>query len=199
MKKMPVIVGLLGTLLLVVGCSTTSPEKEAEVQRAAQRLTIVSSAKAADVLPAFTTFTWSDKYSKVLSDVNDNSQLELSYYIRSEIIQYLKGKGYIYQADPAKADVVIGYLFALEDDAADKVIQARFGLLPGISAESMEDPRYGKGTLLLAVLDPSLKQMYWRSALQGFVNLDQDKDASDNKRMQSALNMMLGGFPKAGQ
>ncbi len=185
------------SFFILTGCSSTA--EQVELERKVTRMTVVSSAKPADVLPAFTSFTWNEEYSRVLSAVNDDSEKDIQQYIRNEIIRYLKTKGYVYQPDPIQADVVIGFLFALEDDLADQKIQDKFGLLPGVNASGITDKRYAKGSLLLAVLDTKLDQIYWRSAMQGFVDFEKDKHDDSVDDMQTVLGMMMGGFPKAGR
>ena len=72
-------------------------------------------------------------------------------------------------------------------------------MLPGLTRGNELDPRYEKGSLLLAVLDNEQKATYWRSAVQGFIDLEKDKSDNSQNRMQKILGMMLGGFPQAGK
>ncbi len=202
MKKIALTVSLFISLIALAACSSSSPEsqiEQAKVQRKVERMTVVSSGKPADVLPAFTTFTWNEQYNRVLSAVNNDNENAIKGYIRDELITYLETKGYRYQPDPMQADVVIGFLFALEDDIADKTIQDKFGLVPGLNKSIVTDPRYEKGTFLLAVLDAELKEVYWRSAMQGFIDLEKDKNDPSTHRMQAILQLMMGSFPKAGR
>lgn len=198
MNKIAVTAGLLISLVALAGCSSSveAPLQQVAEPKKAQRMRVVSSAKAADVLPAFSTFTWNEEYNYVLSAANDNQEEQVKAYIRSELLTYLKSKGYQYQPDPVQADVVIGFLFALDDAIAGKTVQEKFGLLPGLDKSRRG---YGKGTLLLEVLDAELKKVYWRSALQGFVDLEKDRQDINGVRMQNILEIMLGGFPKAGR
>lgn len=197
MKKVRLIFSFIACLFVIAGCSSTV-EKTVQQQKATQ-MVVVSSAKPADVLPAFNTFTWNAEYSRVLSAINDDSEKDIEQYIRSQIIHYLKTKGYQYEANPIQADIVIGFLFALEDDLADQKIQDKFGLLPGINTAGITNKRYEKGSFLLAVLDNKLDQVYWRSAMQGFVDFEKNRNDINSDKFQSILNMMMGGFPKAGR
>ena len=187
---------LVASIFVIAGCS--SSVKEVELERKATRMTVVSSGKPSKVLPAFNTFAWNEDYNKVLSTVNKSDETEVKTYIRDEIIRYLKTKGYVYQPDPIQADVVIGFLFALEDDLADQEIQNRFGLLPGVNND-ISDKRYAKGSFLLAVLDNKAELVYWRSAMQGFVDFERDRTDDSIDHMQTVLSMMMKGFPQAGQ
>ncbi|WP_372881603.1 DUF4136 domain-containing protein [Psychromonas sp.] len=202
MRKKLLLAGLLASLLSVTGCSTSSSDREskqAATQKKAQRITVVSSANPADALPAFTSFTWKNQYNLVLSAIDNQSEKQLQEHIRGEIIRYLANKGYVYQENPLQADVVLGFLFALEDDTADRVIEKRFGLLPGVNAKGIDAPRYRKGTFLLNVISKDLKKVYWRSAMQGFVDLADTQDANRSAKMQSVLQIMMGDFPQAGR
>ena len=202
MRKIVLWVSLFASLSMLFACSYSSEEEQlqlAETQSEVQRVTIVSSGEPANVLPAFTSFTWNEDYNKVLSAVDDSSEYEMKSYIRAQLIQYLATKGYVYQADPMQADVVVGFLFALETDVADELIQQRFGLLPGLNVDGIDDPRYEKGSLLLSVMSADLSAVYWRSALQGLVDLEKGINDPSNERMQSILSMMMGRFPQAGR
>ena len=202
MRKSVLLASLLIFLLSVTGCSTSGTKaksQQAETAEKAQRITLVSSANPLDVLPAFTYFTWNEQYNVVLSADENQGQQQLKAYIRAEIIHYLATKGYVYQADSLQADVVIGFLFASEDDVADRLIEARFGLLPGLNPNRINDPRYRKGTLLLNVISPDLKKVYWRSAIQGLDDLANTQDDNRSAKMQSVLQVMLSGFPQAGR
>ena len=199
MKKLYFLFVLVGMQLTLVGCSTqTTPVKEIQEQTEPQRLMIVSSGKPSKVLPAFTTYSWSEEYNQVLSSVVGQNKHEFKVYIREQLQAYLSTKGYEYRADPQQADVVVGFLFALENAIADQTIQERFGLLPGLKRTKANDPRYEKGSLLLTVLDNQQKTIYWRSAVQGFVDLEKDRVESGSSRIQGILNMMLRDFPEAG-
>jgi len=196
MKKYYWLIAVIGIQLGLFGCTTQKTTENTQEVNEAQRLIVVSSGDPSAVLPAFETYSWSDDYNRVLSAVGGHDDQELKGYIREQIQVYLSTKGYQYQPDPQKADVVIGFLFALEDAIADKTIQQRFGLLPGLQRETVNDPRYEKGSLLLAVLDNQEKTIYWRSAVQGFVDLQEDQ--TNSERIQGILSMMLGDFPIAG-
>jgi hypothetical protein len=204
MRKITLTVCLFISVLLLTACSSqisspTAQLKPAEGQKKVLPMRVVSSAKPADVLPAFTTFSWNEKYNRVLAAVDSDNENMLKTYIRSELITYLATKGYQYQSNPARADVVIGFLFASQDALADKNIQERFGLVPARNKSLVTAPHYKKGTLLLSVLDRDLKTVYWRSAVQGFVDLEKDKSTGSDHRLRQVLALVMAGFPKAGR
>ncbi|MFT6927091.1 MAG: hypothetical protein ACJAZP_002720 [Psychromonas sp.] len=202
MRKIVLLVGLLVAGLSLSGCSASSPEtpsKQAEVQQKVKRITLVSSASPRDVLPAFTTFTWNNDYNLVLSGADNINEQRAKAYIRREIIRYLETKGYVYQPNPVHADVVLGFLFALEDNRANADIQTKFGLLPRLRSAKANPARYRQGTVMLNVLSADLKKVYWRSAMQGVKDLDKMPSDKTDERIQSVLNIMMGDFPTAGR
>ena len=193
-------IGFILSSLILTGCSTALEKSEkAEQKHKSARMTVVTSGKPVDALPAFRSFTWNDEYNLVLSAINETSERNIKQYIREEIAANLRARGYVYQSDPLKADVVIGFLFALENDLADQKIQDKFGLLPGISSRRFSNSRYEKGSLLFAVLDTTLERAYWRSATQGFVDFEKDRANDKTNYIQTVLGMMLSGFPEAGK
>jgi hypothetical protein len=199
MKKFAVTVCFLTSLFVLAACSTTvtKEQEEQKVQKKEQRMLVVTSAEPSKVLPAFTTFAWDEDYSEVLSPANPTQKSEIQNYIRQELINYLKTKGYKYQKVGVQADVVIGFLYAVEETPVNKYVQSRFGLLP--SSKPVMKPSYPKGTLLVNVLDTDLQKVYWRSALLGFEDLDQQANLNRQGRMKILLHSMLGRFPQAGR
>lgn len=187
------------SIFVLSGCSSSVKEVEENDSDSEPKMMVVSSAKPSEVLPAFTSFTWSDEYSLVLSVDSVEEQKDVQSYIRNEVIRYLGKKGYQYQADPLKADVTIGYLFSLEDNLANQAIQEKFGLLPNVIKSGVTDKRYEKGSFLVMVLDNKLAQIYWRSGVQGYVGFEVDKNNHKSNVMQIVLSLMMGDFPLAGR
>lgn len=194
MKKWSLLFTLVVLPLVLAGCISQPVPAKKETQR----LMIVSSGKPSAVLPSFKTYSWSNDYNQVLSKVGSKNKGAYKGYVRQQIQTYLSTKGYEFRADPQQADVVFGFLFALEDAIGDKIIEQRFGLLPGVKRNLDTEPRYKKGSFILAVLDPQEKTIYWRSAVKGFVDIEKDRVEGSSQQMQGILGLMLGDFPPAG-
>lgn len=201
MKNVVVRLSLLISLFVITACSTTTQPQslieQIKEEPKADRMLVISSAEPNKVLPAFTTFSWDDDYSVVLPVRHTEEERAVKAYIQKELIRFLETKGYKYQPFP-KADVVIGFLFAMEDTRASASLLGKFGVLPS-SSNKVIQKGYRKGTLLLNVLDAPLEKVYWRTALLGFVELADKLDAQEHEHMQVILNSMLGKFPMAGK
>ena len=98
MKKITLILTMIGFQLLLLGCTAEPSEvKSSQVEELNQPLMIISSGKPSTLLPAFTTYTWSSQYNRILFGPIKSDEKELQTYIRSELISYLNSKGYVYQ------------------------------------------------------------------------------------------------------
>ena len=187
---------------MLTACSNTSTETPRQVEKESpksERLVVISSAEPAKVLPAFTTFSWNEGYSAVLSADSIQQENAVKMHIRNELTTYLKSKGYQYQLDSSKADVVLGFLFSLKDTMANKPLRAKFGLLPVLKSKKVTRVGYKEGTFMLTVLNADLKKVYWRSGLEGFVDFEKDRTEQNGEDLQAILGSMLNGFPKAGR
>lgn len=200
MKKIITRTSLLVSLFLLSACSglTNVPDSQPVAkQDKSERIIVISSAKPAKVLPAFTTFSWNDKYNRVLSAADNLQRNQVKASIREQLITYLKTKGYQYQPIAGKADVTIGFLFAIQDTLAKEELIEKFGLPPSRSKNRVVKG-YKQGTLFLTVLDTQENKVYWRSMMQGVNGLTEKLENMDSNYLQFLLHKMMGGFPKAG-
>jgi hypothetical protein len=200
MKKIVAMISLLASLFMLAACSSLASDHTAQLkeQKKSERIIVISSAEPVDVLPAFTTFNWNDGYNRVLSTADSVQENRVKAYIRKQLITYLKTKGYQYQPDPSQADVMIGFLFAMQDTLADKEIIEKFGLPPA-QRRNRVARGYKKGTFFLTVLDSQQTKVYWRSMMQGAVGLEKEMENINSSYMHDILEFMMGGFPKAGR
>jgi len=200
MKKTAFLITMFSFQLFLLGCAS-EPQKvdNIQVEVANQPLMMISSGKPSTLLPAFTTYTWSSQYNRILFGPIQGDETQLQTYIRSELISYLNSKGYVYQKNAQKADVIIGFVFALEDDVGNQNLQKKFGLLPGVIRQRNNQPRYKKGSFILGVLDRESDKTYWRSAVTGFTEFEKDVANKETSRLPLILKMMLGDFPIAGR
>ena len=202
MKKKYFILIVIQFFLL--GCThnasvTTNHTETAKESNKDPALIMVSSGKAHLLLPAFTTYTWSPEYNRILFGNKKNNEIKLQKYIREEIISYLKQKGYLYEENPEQADVIIGFLFAIKDDVGNKKLQQRFGLLPSVIRNRVNTPRYQEGTFILAVLDNKGSKTYWRGGVKGLLNLEKEVKSKNNPLFPNVINLLLDDFPFAGK
>ena len=199
MKKLTFLFTILSIQVALLGCSNQAAQDESEtLQAPVQHLTLVTSGKPASVLPAFTTYTWSPQYNRILFGTRQGSEKELQTYIRTELTHFLSKKGYRYQRDSEQAEVVIGFLFALGNDIANQSLQNKFGLLPGVIRTRANEPRYKKGSFVLAIIDNKKNKTYWRAGVEGFMNFEDEAEDKETSRLPRILTMMLSGFPEAG-
>jgi hypothetical protein len=88
----------------------------------------------------------------------------------------------------------IAYVAALSRSLSDVEIDQRFGVNPGMLADSKENDTYEKGTVVVDVDDPRSQQTLWRSALQGYVMFDMPED-DRQRRVTQAIERIFTSFP----
>ena len=88
------------------------------------------------------------------------------------------------------------YAAAVADDPrTDADIDRHFGINPGLPSQGPKGPSYEKGTVIIDVSDVDAHKSLWRSAMQGYVNLD--LPASERKeRIKRVVSMMFNSFPR---
>jgi len=199
MKKRLLLILLVSFQFLLLGCTSSASDHNNEIDPA---LVIINSGKPSAVLPAFTTYAWNAQYNRVLFGPVISHEGQLKAYIKSEVANYLKSKGYQHERDPESADVVIGFVLAVDDDVANAKIESKFGLLPGTVRHRVTDARYKKGTFVLAILDSQLDKTYWRTAVLGlndFATSEGEPVKPTDSRLPALLPVMLNGLPQAGR
>jgi len=199
MRKKGLLSLIVGLSFILLGCTSTVDEVQNDVDPA---LVLVNSGKPSAVLPAFTTYAWSAQYNRVLFGPVLNHEGQLKAYIKTEVARYLKTKGYQQQRDPESADVVIGFVLAVNDDVANPQLESKFGLLPGTQRQRANDARYKKGTFVLAILNNQLDKTYWRTAVVGLNDFETSPEhplKPEDSRLPALLPIMLNGLPQAGR
>lgn len=186
---------LLAVAVLLSACSkdeavVVTPEKPM------QRTTIVSDATPAQTIPAAKTYTFSDNVNVVVADPRiDNAAIQAE--IRNAIASVMQAKGYRYEAEVGKADLVMGFLFSLESGMSDVELIKMFGLSPGLMSIN-DDGRYEKATLVLGAMSGDAKQIYWKTMLQGFADFERPREEA-SERADLLVGKMLAQLPAAGQ
>jgi len=187
---------LLPLVLALSACSKEVPVAEPAAEKPIQRTTIVSDASPAQTIPAAKTYTFVDKVNVVIEDPRLD-KVVVQGEIRNAIASVMQAKGYSYEPDVAKADLVMGFLFSLESGLPDVELIKMFGLSPGLMSIS-NDGRYEKATLVLGAMSNDTEQIYWKTMLQGFADFERPRDEA-TKRADRIVGEMLANLPTAGQ
>jgi len=185
---------LAAGLLAVSGCSQQPPGPAHGSIQPLPFSVVATGDSAADIRDA-STFSWAWN-----SQQGDHAQgpgnLPLDELLQEAIVATLQGKGYRYSAEPGEGDLIITYQIALDTPGADRQPAGTSAaeLQPSLFMNSPDPGKYEKGTLVIEVTDRASGLTAWRSALQGFANLELS-DAERRQRLGLMVDRMLAGVP----
>jgi hypothetical protein len=189
------LAALLATAMLAIsGCSQQPP---APAQGSIQPLpfSVVATGDSGADIQSASTFAWARSLQQTSHDQSPEN-VSIDMLLQEAIIDTLQGKGYRYSAVPGEADLIITYRVALDTPGGiQQQAEMNTGQLqPSLNLTSPDPGKYEKGTLDIEVTERSTGLTAWRSALQGFANLELS-DAERRKRIGLMVDRMLAGVP----
>jgi len=185
---------LAAGLLAVSGCS---PQPTLPAQGNIQPLpfsVVATGDPAADIRNA-SSFAWAKNLQQTAHEQNPGN-MPMDALLQEAIVTTLQGKGYRYSPAPGEGDLVINYQIALDTPQADR---EQAGMHPGqlqpsLNINSPDPGKYEKGTLVIELTERATGLTAWRSALQGFANLELG-EAARRQRLGLMVDRMLAGVP----
>ncbi len=183
-------------LPLLAACSKSETTAVEAASKDVQRTTIVSDATPKQSIPISKSYTFVDQVNVVVADPRLDQQ-QVQEEIRNAIAAVMQEKGYTYEPELAQADLVMGFVLALESGVSDEQLIAKFGLSPGLVSIS-HDGRYEKATLVLGAMATDTETIFWKSMLQGFADFERTQQESE-RRVDGLVAQMLAELPKAGE
>ena len=190
---------VLTTLLAIVtlaiaGCSQQRPSQAQGGIRALPFSVVATGDPEVDMRNA-TTFAWSRSLQPASAAQSRENQ-RIRTLLQDAIVVSLQGKGYRYSASPGEGDLIVSYQVALDEPGAGSELPGTpaEGLQPSLNLESPDPGKYEKGTLTIEVTEQQTGLTAWRSALQGFANLELN-DAERRQRISLMVDRMLAGVP----
>jgi hypothetical protein len=185
---------LAAGLLVVSGCSQQPP---VAAQGGIQPLpfsVVATGDSAADIRDA-STFAWARNLQQNGHDQSPGN-MPLDTLLQEAIVTTLQGKGYRYSAEPEEGDLIIMYHIALDAPGADReqTVTHTAELQPSLNISSPDPGKYEKGILIIELTERATGLIAWRSALQGFANLELS-DTERRQRIGLMVDRMLAGVP----
>jgi len=186
---------LAAGLLAVSGCSQ---EPRLPAQGSIQPLpfsVVATGDPAADIRDA-SSFAWARNLQQTGHEQSPGN-MPMDALLQEAIVTTLQGKGYRYSPVPGEGDLIINYQIALDSPQADR---EQTGMHPGqlqpsLNINSPDPGKYEKGTLVIELTERSTGLTAWRSALQGFANLELG-EAARRQRLGLMVDRMLAGVPE---
>lgn len=189
------LTALLATAILAVsGCSQQPPAPAQGSIRSLPFSVVATGDSGADIQNA-STFAWARSLQQTSHDQSPGN-ISIDVLLQEAIVATLQGKGYRYSAAPGEGDLIITYQVALDAPGSGRE-QAEMNtgqLQPSLNLTSPDPGKYEKGNLEIEVTERSTGLTAWRSALQGFANLELS-DAERRQRIGLLVDRMLAGIP----
>lgn len=113
---------------------------------------------------------------------------------KSSIAQIMVEKGYVPVPLNENPDFIIGFGLGLESKITDDEIFDKAGMVVGLSTEGINQKKFQKGTALVAVFAPGIKEPKWRVLTQGMSHMKKS-DAARKENIHKLLISMLSSIP----
>ncbi len=177
--------------ILVTGCSQHGTRSDVARPSQAAPYAIVSSGIPETGIPSASTYSWAPDMRAgnalpILGGVPVNG------YVETAIGKTLAAKGYRFTGAGNAQGLSVAYHVALGDSWQ---AGGRYGMHPGLAMTPSDMQHYEKGTLVIVVFDSTAGRQAWRSALQGFADLDIPADVRQ-QRINDIIGRMFEGFPR---
>ena len=185
---------LAACLMSASGCSQQKPSLEHGSIPSLPFSVVATGDSRANIRNA-STFSWGkDLQQEVPGQTQGN--IPIGTLLQEAIVATLQGKGYRYNMAPGEGDLIVTYKIALDASGTDRGLVETSGnqLQPSLNITSPDPEKYEKGTLVIEVTDSLTGFTAWRSALQGFANLELG-DAERRQRIKLMVDRMLAGVP----
>ncbi|HFD86812.1 MAG TPA: DUF4136 domain-containing protein [Gammaproteobacteria bacterium] len=183
----------LPALLLLTFLSGCTTETTVSSRFPPMAPAVLSVSEPGTKIPTQARFAWLPESLEFHADPRFQGA-KIDRMVEGAIRQSLARRNYLMQDNAAGADYLLAYVAALENDLDDKTIMQRFGIVPGIAANSADSQQMEKGTLVIYAVDTRTGRRIWRSALQIMVTLEMD-DAARQPRINAAVESMFATLP----
>jgi hypothetical protein len=124
-------------------------------------------------------FSWADKHADI-SEGLKKSDFSVSALIDTAIKSALEKKAYTFEKSK-KNSMLIMYHASLASEINDIALTLKYGLSPGLRGNSAEAKEHERGTLVVDIIDPQLKKVVWRGAVEVFTGIEDTKEGRQNR------------------
>jgi len=145
-------------------------------------------------VPKNAAFAWHPNTLSSSPD-KDADTVRIEAQVRQAIKESLTDKGYIFvSATTSWPDYFVGYVFLADTVLDDDMVSKYFDLMPRMRPNPDVKKRYGKGTLVIDIIDPTAFRVLWRTSTPALI----DGDASEPQqleRIRLKIDDLFSGFP----
>ncbi|VAW66952.1 hypothetical protein MNBD_GAMMA09-1433 [hydrothermal vent metagenome] len=163
-------------------------EKNPELARSS----VVVVGKAGFKFAKNTEFTWVKDHADI-SGAFKKADFPVQTLLDDGIMQALQARGYKFNPSN-KSSLQIHYHVSLESEMDDTALAIRYGLAPGLNANSEASKKYERGTLVVDLIDPALLKVVWRGAIGVFTGIEKT-DQGRKERVNVLMQELFASVP----
>lgn len=127
--------------------------------------------------------------------VTDNiDSTKLMSQFETAITEQMVNKGYQQVSYTQSPDVLIGFGIATESQLSDERILSKVGLSAGLITEGVDNRKYEKGSVVIALFTPNQQLPKWKALAQGLTEQDRSDD-NKQERINKVIQSMLKSVP----
>lgn len=183
---------LLISFLIVSACSQPEVREPAKQVRAAP-YSIATTGDSEVAVNRASTYSWAPATRATRGQAYLGGA-PADQYLETALGHTLAAKGYRYSGTADEYGLLVAYRVVLGDKTDSIQPGSQYGINPGLTAATPDGDHYAKGALVITVLDNKTGRTAWRSALQGFADLDIPAHVRQ-QRINAIVASMLAGFP----
>ncbi|MCW9046987.1 MAG: DUF4136 domain-containing protein [Gammaproteobacteria bacterium] len=137
-------------------------------------------------------FSWAADHADVSAGLQ-KPDFSISALIDEAIQHAIKQKSYPF-LDDIKGSLLIQYHVSLASELNDTALTLKYGLSPGLRANSLSAKEHERGTLVVDIIEPELNKVVWRGAVEVFTGVKNTQQGRQ-KRLNKLLLEMFNGIP----
>lgn len=185
---------LLSAMLAgLYGCTQPPPAADETTRLHALPFNVVATGDSRADTASAATFSWVAGIEPGNSDPR-MADIPVNALLEEAIRDTLQQKGYHQSPAAGQGDLVVRYVVALNDAAADRQLAEKYGMQADLGFSSPDPDKFEKGTLVIDITERHSGLSAWRSSLQGFAYL-QMGEAERRQRIRAMVQRMLAGMP----
>jgi len=179
-------------VIIFVALTFSSSYARAEPDPELMRSSVVVVAYPEFASSTLKSFSWAANHADVTEGLQ-KTDFSVTALIDEAIEQAIKQKSYAF-TDGEKGSLLIQYHVSLASELNDTALTIKYGLSPGLRANSVKAKEHERGTLVVDIIEPESAKVVWRGAVEVFTGVE-DSQSGRQKRVNSLLLELFSGIP----
>lgn len=178
--------------VLILVTFTVSFNAYAEIEPELLRSSVVVVAQPEFALLKLKSFSWASNHADISVGLKKTA-FSVTDLVDEAIKQAIKQKSYAF-SDNSKGSLLIQYHVSLASELSDTALTLKYGLSPGLRANSLIAKEHERGTLVVDIIEAELNKVVWRGAVEVFTGVE-DTQEGRQKRVNSLMLELFSGIP----